>query len=813
MPQTMKPLSLKAILSFPRLRDPAYIQGTPEFQRVPDKIIGTPDFEKMRDLPTDSQDYSLGQKVGWLVTPQRNNPGRNWLCTGFLVGPDLFMTNHHCIHDEVGLLPLQGAAILMDYYQEPEVDRTRGGITARVAEILRMDARKDYALLRLNKPIGNTYGWLQLDTTTRVNSSQRVKIIQHPRGRSKEIARRNSQIVDIPAGNPFSAESFGLAYLADTEGGSSGSPVFLQDGTGVIAIHHSAWSPGGVPQLNVGSLMSHIVPEIQQWLPGRQRTVRLFYFLPNDRTYRQTVVDRMKTGILQVQSFYADQMEAHGYGRKTFQIETDGQGTPIVHHVDGDHSDSHYKSTEIPGDEIRRVLDTSSIVQLIVMDISRSSGGNGVGIKQRGRAVIFGNWDWRTAAHELGHAFGLQHDFRDDSDVMSYGGGRGALSEGAAHFLAVNPYFNNSVPLQAGSAPSVELLSHTTYPYGVVGFVAGQPIPPLHVPVKLRIRDPDGVQQATLFVKTPDGGDFRHPSGFMEVVEYRNLSGQTDATVTFKYEGNTPSYGDTNLLNRLRHTIYISAVDSQGNRIDHPHSWTFQAVNIPELNVPLRERSPRVAESIYNVVRLFHDRNVSAYEHITDAHLAELINMNILHIRASDSPLQSNDFDGLTGLSKLELRFASGYSERTLLPAGIFKGLTSLSSVQFKYYSDTYGEDPSLYPILPFPVGLQKVGEGQFKAVVHTGAPFDMDLPLIVVNGSINGGAKRVMIPAGSVESEVVTVTRTPGTTAAVVVDLERTVADPGDRLRLLQIILPSGNVQPLGGRAYTCHRAHTAGA
>ena len=103
-----------------------------------------------------------------------------------------------------------------------------------------------------------------------------------------------------------------------------------------------------------------------------------------------------------------------------------------------------------------------------------------------------------------------------------------------------------------------------------------------------------------------------------------------------------------------------------------------------------------------------------------------------------------------------------------------------MSTVQFKYYRRIYGDDPSLFPILPFPVGLKKVGDGQFKAVVHTGAPFDMDLPLIVVNGSIDGGATSVTIPAGSVESDVLTVTRTPGTTAAVVVDLERTVADPG---------------------------------
>ena len=254
---------------FPTANGAAYIQGNAEFQKSSEHIIDTPDFEKMRDLPQQSQDYQLGTKVGLFLIPQRNNPDRFWLCTGFLVGPDLFMTNHHCIHDDVGLLSIEGAVILMDYYQEPDVDPTLGGVTARVAGILQMDAPKDYALLRLDRPIGNTYGWLNLDTTTRVNSSQSVKLISHNQGRSKEIVRRNSQIVDIPADHPLFDVPFVLAYLADSEGGSSGSPVFLRDGTGVIGIHHSGWTRFGVPEFNAGSLMSYIVPEIQQWLPSR----------------------------------------------------------------------------------------------------------------------------------------------------------------------------------------------------------------------------------------------------------------------------------------------------------------------------------------------------------------------------------------------------------------------------------------------------------------------------------------------------------------------------------------------------------------
>ena len=70
---------------------------------------------------------------------------------------------------------------------------------------------------------------------------------------------------------------------------------------------------------------------------GEPRTVRLIYFLPSDHPYRADVVQRMKDEILKVQTFFAEQMAVHGYGKLTFRIETDAQGEPMVHRVDGQH--------------------------------------------------------------------------------------------------------------------------------------------------------------------------------------------------------------------------------------------------------------------------------------------------------------------------------------------------------------------------------------------------------------------------------------------------------------------------------------------
>ena len=124
------------------------------------------------------------------------------------------------------------------------------------------------------------------------------------------------------------------------------------------------------------------------------------------------------------------------------------------------------------------------------------------------------------------------------------------------------------------------------------------------------------------------------------------------------------------------------------------------------------------------------------------------------------SSLPDGIFDKLTKLTYLRL----SQNELSSLPDGIFDGLTKLRGLNLS--------DNPVDP-LPVTVSLKQVGEGQFKATAHTGAPFDIVLPLTVTNGSIDdGGIPRITISTGKVESESVTVSRTPGTVDAVWVDI-----------------------------------------
>ena len=233
---------------------------------------------------------------------------------------------------------------------------------------------------------------------------------------------------------------------------------------------------------------------------GEPRTVRMIYFLPNDRPYRADIVQNMKDGILSIQTFYAEQMEAHGYGEVTFRVETDAQGEPIVHRVDGQYPDRHYfdDTHSKVRDEIEMVFNIETNIYHIIIDHSIDDVDRSRAMRpyiwQAGGYILHAanQFPFVIIAHSLGHAFGLYHDFSDSAYIMSYGPGLNRLSARLsschAEFLSAHPYFNLNPPIEVGSSPSIELISPHGYSAGAK-----------RIPVRLRVSDSDGLHQVLLF--------------------------------------------------------------------------------------------------------------------------------------------------------------------------------------------------------------------------------------------------------------------------------------------------------------------------
>jgi V8-like Glu-specific endopeptidase len=128
------------------------------------------------------------------------------------------------------------------------------------------DKALDYTRLKVlennNKPLSD-WGFLELAPDARPLVGDPVNIIQHPNGDSKQIALTSNDVLSIWGPRLF--------YRADTEPGSSGSPVFNQDWK-VIALHHAGklMAEGGLQineqgeraSANRGILLSFILEQI-----------------------------------------------------------------------------------------------------------------------------------------------------------------------------------------------------------------------------------------------------------------------------------------------------------------------------------------------------------------------------------------------------------------------------------------------------------------------------------------------------------------------------------------------------------------------
>ncbi len=356
---------------------------------------------------------------------------------------------------------------------------------------------------------------------------------------------------------------------------------------------------------------------IDSFAQTEQPQLRLINFVPRDRTANPATETVMRQLIKDAQEFFENEMERHGFGPKTFKLETDATGKIAVHRVNGQFPTTDYLHGRTPLYEAYRKLqrDTQfhrdTPVFIVLEDGGKRPTGEYSGqcglngpipsnLSFGGLAVIYSSCiDVSLVRRGLGHTFGLANDWRDEAYIMHDNFSTRELSKCAAEWLSAHPAFN---PAKAALNIPITVRMHTP------SLAAS----PNAIRLRFNVNDPNGIHQIQLRGQT---NLFLGKSG---LIACQRVDGNTRRT-TVEFIVNA---------SEKMEQVQLVVMNIHGNFYQSSHKIDIQTLISKGENVNIPD--PNLAASIRNVLQL------KPNHHITQIDLLGLTKLSIQNQKITD---------------------------------------------------------------------------------------------------------------------------------------------------------------------------------
>lgn len=200
----------------------------------------------------------LGGIMNQVCSIEVTEEGGTRFGTGFLIGPDLVMTNYHVVSSVVEAPGADSDRIVFRFDYRRTIGRDKSGTVFRLAPAnWKVDCstnaaegttprpdQLDYAILRLNGSPGSESatvldhggtkrGWLSLNPSpAALTTGKPLFVVQHPGGRPLSLALETNSVQELLYGG------LRVRYATNTDVGASGSPCF-DINWNLVALHHA----------------------------------------------------------------------------------------------------------------------------------------------------------------------------------------------------------------------------------------------------------------------------------------------------------------------------------------------------------------------------------------------------------------------------------------------------------------------------------------------------------------------------------------------------------------------------------------------